>query len=134
MRHMVVAIYGKSSGGGPQAVISSMLIARDQLGKWGYLYHRGGNEVLEGIRLTSKGWLRDRKHLTEGFAGQAKDLEFKRLFEMIKPQLHELDGPSGVKAPKSQPKAGEAGPERTDKGRKDLEFDNKPKPLYPPAK
>lgn len=77
-----------------------MKIARDTLAKSGYLYPAGRNEVLEGIVLTGKGWVRDQQHLREGFAGSSKDLEFARLFKMIEPRLYELDGPGGKQPPK----------------------------------
>ena len=129
-RHMVVAVHAKSTGGGPDGVKKAMLISRDQLGKWGYLYHRGGNEVLEGIHLTGKGWVRNQLHITEGRSGDAKDLQFAALFKQIEPQLYELDGPGGKKAPKDiDDQAGKEGAENAD-----IDVDDRPQPLYPPLK
>jgi len=123
-RHMTVAVYNKSGGGGAHGVIKAMKITRDQLGKWGYLYHRGGNEVLEGIKLTGKGWVKNQKHISEGFAGQQKDLQFASLFKMVEPMLYELDGPGGVKPPKGA----QDSVERANDDHAKEEFDVKPKP------
>jgi hypothetical protein len=127
-RHMVVAVYNKSTSGGPDGVVKAMLITRDKLADWGYLYHRGGQEVLAGIRLTGKGWGREQKHLREGFAGNAKDLQFERLFKMIEPRLYELDGPGGTKPPKQPPPEQL---ERQDPERGMTDGDDKPKPPLP---
>ena len=109
-RHSVVAIYGKI-GGGPEGIVRALKIARDTLAKSGYLYSRGTNEVLEGIILTGKGWVRNAEHLREGFAGGAKDLQFEKLFKMIEPRLYELDGPGGKKAPNVNEGASQRGAE-----------------------
>lgn len=118
-RHSVVAIY-KKVGGGPEGVVKAMLIARDTLAKSGYLNHRGGQEVLQGIVLTGKGFERNAKHLREGMAGSSKDLEFERLFKMIEPRLYELDGPGGRKAPKGK----KDGVERVQDERTNIKADN----------
>ena len=133
-RHMVVAIYNKLPGGGPDAVEKAMLISLDKMGQWGYLYHRGGNEVLEGVKLTGKGWVRNQKHLAEGLGGQGKDLEFSRLFEMIRPRLHILDGPGGTKEPKAPTQAPKDPEERSDEERGDIGLDDRRRALYPPPK
>jgi hypothetical protein len=100
-RHCVVAIFNKGvTGGGADGVVRAMKIARAQLGKQGYLYPAAGQEVLEGIRLTGKGWTRNQQHIREGFQGSNKDLQFERLFKMIEPKLYELDGPGGRQPPK----------------------------------
>ena len=127
---MVVAIYHKSTGGGPDGVVRAMRIARDKLGQWGYLYHLGGNEVLEGVQLTGKGWVRNQKHISEGFSGATKDLEFARLFKLIEPRLYELDGPGGVKAPRDMDdQSGKEGDEH-----EEVEAEDRPRPVYPPPK
>ena len=81
-------------------MVRALRIARDTLAKSGYLYSAGHNQVLEGIQLTGKGWVREQQHLREGFAGGAKDLEFQKLFKMVEPRLYELDGPGGKQPPK----------------------------------
>jgi hypothetical protein len=85
-----------------------MKIARATLGKQGYLFPPIGEEVLQNIRLTGKGWVRNQAHIREGFEGGAKDLQFERLFKLIEPKLYELDGPGGKKPPKSPASAKDA--------------------------
>lgn len=99
-RHCVVAVYNKSTGGGPDGVVRAMRICRDTLAKWGYLFPAGKNEVLEGIQLTGKGWVKNMEHLREGMEKDKKDLAFAKLFKMVEPRLYELDGPGGKKPPK----------------------------------
>lgn len=124
---MVVAVYNKSTGGGPDGVVRAMRIARAKLGQWGYLYHLGGNQVLEQVQLTGKGWVRNQKHLSEGLSGMGKDLEFARLFKMIEPRLYELDGPGGVKPPRDM--LDQPGKESDEQG--DIAFDDRARPVYP---
>jgi hypothetical protein len=108
-----------------------MKIARDKLAKDGYLFPAPNNEVLEGIRLTGKGWVRNQEHLREGFDGASKDREFEKLFKMIEPRLYELDGPGGKKPPKQA----QAGNERAGDERAKVRDDAGPTPaLYPPPK
>jgi hypothetical protein len=106
LRHCTVAVYHKSTGGGPDGVIRALKICRDQLAKQGYMYHRGRAQVLENIGLTGKGFVRSLEHAHEGSSGSAKDLMFKKLFELIEPQLWELDGPGGVAPPRDPPGSG----------------------------
>ena len=130
VRHSTVAIYNKSTAGGPDGFIKALRIARDTLAKSGYLYHGAKLAVLEDIRLTGKGWQRNQKHLAEGFAGAHKDLEFARLFKMIEPRLYELDGPGGKQPPKP---VGDTG-DRQDEERGNAQVDNRPLPIYPTRK
>lgn len=95
VRHSTVAIYGKSFAGQRDGFIRALRVSRDTLAKQGYVYHGANVAVLQNIRLTGKGWLRNQKHLMEGFRGQAKDLEFARLWKTIEPRIWELDGPGG---------------------------------------
>lgn len=107
-RHVVVAIYNKGhAGGGADGVVRAMKMARDVLAKQGLLYHRGSNQVLEGIVLTGKGVVRNAKHIREGLAGDRKDQQYQKLFKLIEPRLYELDGPGGKKPPKPVNKPGE---------------------------
>lgn len=101
LRHCVVAVYAKTTGGGPDGVVRAFKICRDQLAKQGYLYHRGQAQILENIQLTGKGWVRSLQHGHEGGDGEAKDRQFQRLFQMIEPRLWEYDGPGGISEPKS---------------------------------
>jgi hypothetical protein len=103
LRHCTVAVYKKSTGGGPDGVIKALKICRDQLAKQGYMYHRGRAQVLESIQLTGKGFVRSLQHQSEGNSGNSKDLMFKKLFELIEPRLWELDGPGGVAPPRDPP-------------------------------
>jgi hypothetical protein len=103
LRHCTVAVYHKSTGGGPDGVVRALKICRDQLAKQGYMYHRGQAQVLENIGLTGKGFVRSMQHTHEGNSGNAKDLMFKKLFELIEPRLWELDGPGGVAPPRDPP-------------------------------
>lgn len=100
LRHCVVAVYRKTTGGGPDGVVRAFKICRDQLAKQGYLYHRGQAEILENIQVTGKGFVRSLHHSHEGSAGAAKDNQFKQLFQMIEPRLWEYDGPGGRSPPK----------------------------------
>ncbi len=103
VRRCVVSVYGKTSGGGPDGVVRAFKICRDQLAKHGYLYPRGNDQILESIILTGKGYERDLDHNHSGHAGEAKDLMFSNLFEMIEPRLYEYDGRGGKQAPRPQP-------------------------------
>lgn len=105
LRRCVVAVYGKSTGGGPDGVVRAFKICRDKLAKDGYLYPRGSDQVLESIQLTGKGFNRNLHHVQGGPTGDAKDLSFSRLFEMLEPRLYELDGRGGKQAPSGQPSA-----------------------------
>lgn len=127
VRHSVVAIYNKSTGGGADGVIKAIRISRDTLAKHGYLYSGQGLAVLEGIKLTSKGWLRNRQHEAEGRSGHAKDMQFASLWKMIEPRMAELDGPSGKKPP--APKTVDEAVEREKNSYRPGES-----PLYPPTK
>jgi hypothetical protein len=97
VRHSVLAIY-KKIGGGADGFIRAFKISRDTLAKSGYLFARDGNDIVANIHLTGKGFVRNSKHLMEGFEGSAKDLEFEKMFKMLEPRLYELDGPGGKKA------------------------------------
>lgn len=130
VRHVTLAVYNKSTAGGPDGFIRALRIARDVLAKHGYLYHGAKLAVLEDIRLTGKGWHRNQMHLREGFEGAYKDLEFARLFKMIEPRLRELSGPGGQRPPKS---VGDTG-EREDREKAEVQVDNRPLPIYPPRK
>lgn len=100
-RHCVVAIFNKGvTGGGADGVVRAMRMARDVLARQGHLYHGGTQQVLQGIRLTGKGFAQNAKHLREGMEGDRKDRAYERLFKMIEPRLYELDGPGGVQPPK----------------------------------
>jgi hypothetical protein len=97
VRHSTLAIYSKSTGGGAEGFIKALRISRDTLAKQGYIYSSSGLPVLQDIRLTSKGWLRNKKHEVEGRAGGAKDIAFAQLWKMIEHRIPVLDGPSGEK-------------------------------------
>jgi len=133
VRHSVVAIYNKSTGGGPDGFIKAMRIARDTLAKSGYVYHGAKLAVLQDIQLTGKGWVRNLHHAAEGKAGEAKDLQFAELWKMIEPKLWELDGPGGKQPPRAMldndGKEAEAKVPGDDVG-----FDDRPKAVYPPPK
>lgn len=101
LRHCVVAVYAKTTGGGHDGVVRAFKICRDQLAKQGYMNYRGSAQILENIQLTGKGWARSLDHSREGGGGEAKDRQFQQLFEMIKPRLWEYDGPGGVQPPNS---------------------------------
>lgn len=103
LRHCVVAVYGKSTGGGPDGVVRAFKICRDKLAQQGYLYPRGRNQILEDIRETGKGFVRSMQHVHEGVHGAQKDEQFAQLFAMIEPRLWEYDGPGGKQPPKDQP-------------------------------
>lgn len=131
VRHSTVAIYNKSTGGGPDGFIKALRIARDTLAKSGYVYHGAKLAVLQDIQLTGKGWIRNQKHLAEGKVGEAKDLQFARLWKMIEPKLWELDGPGGKQPPKPAVRGSE---ERGGEEKADIKFDDSPKAVYPPPK
>lgn len=133
VRHSTVAIYNKSTGGGPNGFIKALRIARDTLAKSGYVYHGAKLAVLQDIQLTGKGWLRNQKHASEGKSGEMKDLQFARLWKMIEPRLWELDGPGGKQPPRvssdqTDKEADEATPGEA------VGFDDRPRPVYPPPK
>lgn len=100
LRHCVVAVYRKSTSGSPDGVVRAFKICRDKLAQQGYLTPRGGNEILESIMLTGKGYERTLKHMREGRDGDAKDLMFEKLFKSIEPKLWEYDGPGGKSPPR----------------------------------
>jgi len=136
VRHSTLAIYGKSTGGGADGFIKALRISRDTLAKQGYVYDGKGLAVLENIKLTGKGWLRNRQHEAEGRSGDAKDRQFAQLWKMIESKLAVLDGPSGKKAdpPKNSEEAAAreklAGTKPLEKGK----FDDSPGAVYPPPK
>lgn len=134
VRHSTLAIYGKSTGGGADGFIKALRISRDTLAKQGYLYDGKGLAVLQNIKLTGKGWLQNRKHVTEGRSGAQKDEAFAKLWKLIESRLWELDGPSGKKPapPKNAKEA--AAREKITKPAEKERFDDKPTPLYPPPK
>ncbi len=103
LRHCVVAVYNKSTGGSPDGVVRAFKICRDKLAQQGYLYPRGRNEILESIQLTGKGYVRSLEHSSEGGDGSGKDLTFAKLFQIIEPRLYEYDGIGGRQPPKGQP-------------------------------
>jgi len=130
VRHSAVAIYYKSFAGTPDGFIRSLRVARDTLAKHGYVYHGANLAVLQDIRLTGKGWVRNQRHLAEGFEGSQKDLEFARLWKTIEPRLWELDGPGGKQPPKNvQTQQEREGPEEVK-----IQFDDRAGPAYPPAR
>lgn len=134
LRHCVVAVYYKTTGGGPDGLVKAFKICRDKLAKDGYLFHRGSNEILESIQLTGKGFERNNRHIREGFDGAAKDLKFKNLFEMLKPRLWEYDGPGGRRKPSGDRPAasGEAHNDELEKLTDSQEtINNLRGPLYP---
>lgn len=136
VRHSTLAIYGKSTGGGADGFIKALRISRDTLAKQGYVYDGKGLAVLEGIKLTGKGWLRNRQHESEGRSGDAKDRQFAQLWKMIESKLADLDGPSGKK-PEAPKDSQEAAAREKLVGTKPLEkgkFDDSPGPVYPPPK
>ncbi len=103
LRHCVVAVYSKSTGGGPDGVVRAFKICRDKLAQQGYLYPRGNDQILESIQLTGKGYIRNLHHSHEGSPGNGKDLSFARLFDMVEPRLYEYDGIGGRQAPRGAP-------------------------------
>ncbi len=105
LRHCVVAVYAKSTGGGPDGVVKAFKICRDTLAKSGYLAFRGSGQILDNIQLTGKGYERNLKHQHEGVHGGAVDVQFKKLFQMIEPRLYEYDGPGGLLEPPQMPSA-----------------------------
>lgn len=105
--------------------LKALRISRDTLAKQGYVYHGKKLSILQGIQLTGKGWLRNRKHESEGKSGEAKDREFARLWKMIEPKIPELDG-----RPDEKGKA-DAEPKRESAHQT---FDDRPGGLYPPPK
>ena len=103
LRRCVVAVYAKSTGGGPDGVVRAFKICRDTLAKSGYLTPRGQSQILEEIALTGKGWVRNQEHMRQGVEGERKDRQFELLFKMIEPRLWEYDGPGGKKPPVDPP-------------------------------
>jgi len=125
VRHSTIAIYGKSTNGGPTGFLKALRISRDTLAKQGYVYHGQRMSILQGIQLTEKGWLRNRKHHAEGKGGEAKDRQFASLWAMIKARIPELDGrPDEKGRPDPEPKRESA----------HQTFDDRPGGLYPPPK
>jgi hypothetical protein len=135
VRHSTLAIYNKSTGGGADGFIKALRISRDTLAKQGYVYHGEAKAILQDIKLTSKGWIRNRQHEQEGRSGNEKDRAFASLWKMIEARVPELDGPSGEKTepPKNSKEA--AAREKLDKRPgENGKFDDRPGPLYPPPK
>lgn len=130
VRHSTLAIYYKSFAGQPDGFLRALRVARDTLAKSGYVYHGARLAVLQDIKLTGKGWLRNQQHLSEGVSGLRKDLEFGRLWKTIEPRLWELDGPGGVQPPKGL----QDPDERQDDEKVNVRFDGAPGPVYPPPK
>ena len=91
--------------------------------------------MLQDIKLTGKGWLRNQKHEAEGRSGDDKDAQFASLWKLIESRVWELDGPSGKKPepPKSSAEAAAMEKIGPKPGEKD-KFDDSPGPLYPPPK
>jgi len=135
VRHSTLAIYNKSTGGGADGFIKALRISRDTLAKQGYLYAGEKKAVLEDIKLTSKGWLQNRKHVAEGQSGAQKDRAFAQLWKLIANRVWELDGPSGEKAdpPKNSAEAAAREKAPSKPGEKE-KFDDKPGVVYPPPK
>ena len=134
VRHSTLAIYNKSTGGGADGVIKALRISRDTLAKQGYLYSSQG-AVLEQIKLTAKGWLRNRQHEAEGRSGTDKDRAFAQLWKLIESRVWELDGPSGEKPDPPKDAAEAAAREKmpAKPGEKE-KFDDRPGVVYPPPK
>jgi len=130
VRHSTMAIYEKSFSGDPDGFIRALRVSRDTLAKQGYVYHGAGLAVLQDIRLTVKGWLRNRKHIAEGFYGQQRDMAFARLWKTIEPKIWELDGPGGQQPPKGV----QTQQEREGQEEVDIKFDGNLGPVYPPPK
>jgi hypothetical protein len=135
VRHSALAIYHKSTEGGAEGFIRALRISRDTLAKQGYLYHGEKAAVLQDIKLTSKGWLRNQKHEQEGRSGDEKDRAFAQLWKLIESRIAELDGPSGVKAepPKNSAEAAQR-EKRPQKPGEKSKFDDSRGPVYPPPK
>lgn len=109
VKHAVVAIHGKLTGqAAKERAISAWNIARARLVEYGYLTKGSENASSEGITLTPKGTLRNRKHRLEA-KNPAVDQEFSALFEHIEP----------AEVPASQPK--EPISPNTEKNRQDYE-------------
>jgi hypothetical protein len=135
VRHSVLAIYHKSTEGGAEGLIRAFRISRDTLAKQGYLYHGEKASVLQDIKLTGKGWLRNQKHEAEGRSGHDKDRAFSQLWKLIESRIPELDGPSGEK--EDPPKNSEEAAQREKREQKPGEkskFDDSRGPVYPPPK
>jgi hypothetical protein len=124
VRHSTLAIMSKSTSGGPRGFLKALRISRDTLAKQGYIYHGKGLSVLQGIHLTEKGWLRNRKHHAEGKSGEAKDRQFAMLWQSIKSKIPEVDGRPNEKGEPDKPK----------RESKNQTFDDRPGGLYPPPK
>jgi hypothetical protein len=124
VRHSTLAIMSKSTGGGPTGFLKALRISRDTLAKAGYVYHGKGLSVLQGIQLTEKGWLRNKKHHSEGKGGTAKDHQFADLWNLIKPKIPEIDGRPDEKGESDEPKKESA----------HQTLDDRPGGLYPPPK
>lgn len=135
VRHSALAIYNKSTSGGAEGFIKALRISRDTLAKQGYLYYGQKMAVLENIKLTSKGWLRNRQHEAEGKSGEDKDRAFAQLWKLIEPRVWELDGPSGERPDPPRNNAQAAQREQAPKKPGERErFDDRPGVVYPPPK
>lgn len=135
VRHSTLAIYNKSTGGGAEGFLKALRISRDTLAKQGYVYHGQKASILQDIKLTSKGWIQNRKHEQEGRSGHDKDRAFAALWKLIEKRVPELDGPSGEKAepPKNSEEAA-AREKREQKPGEKGKFDDSRGPVYPPPK
>jgi len=133
VRHSTLAIYNKSTGGGADGFIKALRISRDTLAKQGYVYHGQKKAILEDIKLTAKGWIRNKQHEQEGRSGHDKDRAFASLWKMIEPRVPELDGPSGQKAEKPKNSEEAAAREKRDP-RPGEKLDNSRGHVYPPPK
>ena len=98
-----MAVYAKSTAGGPDGVVKAFLICRDTLAKSGYLTPRGGSAILDDIALTGKGWERNQHHMRQGAEDARKDAQFEKLYKLLEPRLWEYDGPGGKDPPKDPP-------------------------------
>lgn len=135
VRHSTLAIYNKSTGGGAEGFLKALRISRDTLAKQGYLYHGEKTAILQDIKLTGKGWIRNKQHESEGRSGHEKDRAFASLWKLIEARVAVLDGPSGVKvdSPKNSEEAA-AREKRDQKPGEKGKFDDSRKPVYPPPK
>ena len=135
VRHSTIAIYNKSTGGGPDGFIKALRISRDTLAKAGYLYYGEGLAVLQDIQLTGKGWLKNKKHESEGRSGEAKDRQFAQLWKLIESKIPELDGPSGKRPdpPRNIVDAADQEKQSVKPGEKDR-VDGSRSTMYPPPK
>ena len=85
VKHTTMAIYEKIKGQPEkERAVSAWNIARARLVEYGYLTKGSESAKSTGVRLTSKGILRNRKHRLEP-KNPVIDREFEELFEHIEP-------------------------------------------------